>query len=232
MTATASTQRHLGARGWASAPPSLKVPGHSRWSGCLLRKGGVFVVRSREKAPQTRAGSGKERQHTRGREHSCGRHLRLFSTTSFWYRPSWERMETTKRNGCELVRMHRDAWAVDGTGRGLAEKPSSLPPSRPRRGGSGQPVPVPGGKPAWGLLSYLEWGCHSPVSSGLGHSARAEESIQEKTAPSVWGWPCPRLSRASWCPGSAGLPCALCSSEGGTGVPGWGGSPPVHVLCF
>lgn len=125
-------------------------------------------------------------------------------------------MKTTKRNGlrqhCELVKTHRDARVVDGMVRGLAEEPSSLVPSRPRSGGSGQPAPVPGRKPAWGALSYLEWGCHSPVSSGLGHGARAEESIQEKIAPLVWGWPCPKPSRTSWCPGSAGLPFALCSS--------------------
>lgn len=64
--------------------PPWRCPAIPGWSGSLLRKGGgVFVIGSREKAPHPQAGSGKERQHTRGQRHSGRRHLRLFSTTSF-----------------------------------------------------------------------------------------------------------------------------------------------------
>lgn len=132
-------------------------------------------------------------------------------------------MRTTKRNGlrqhCKLIKTHKDACVVDGMVQGLAEKPSTLVPSWLRRGASGQPVPVPDGKPAWGSLSYLEWGCHSPASSSLGHGARAEESIQEKmvkrkqrpwcgSGPAWSPWePAGALAQRG-CP----LPFALCSS--------------------
>lgn len=146
-------------------------------------------------------------------------------------------MKTTKRNGlrqhCELVKTHTDACVVDGVVRGLAEEPSTPVPSRPRSRGGGQPAPGPDRKPMWRSLSCLERGCHSPACSGLGRGARAEASIQEKVVRSrqhPWrgGGAARSPLRTSWCPGSAGLPFALCSS-GRRDQHSWSGRVPTRT---